>query len=354
MQAGYGPQAPGYLHIPAYYCYRCPFGLEYPSCDMRCARHLETVILSEGPENVAAFIAEPELGASGFLVPPDEYWPLIREICDKYDVLMIADEVMCGFCRTGHDVLHRALGRRCPTSWPCPRASRAGTCRSARSPSTIAIWEGLRGVELMHQYTFSGSPAGCAAAIAAIDVYVEENVAENATRVGAHIVDRIEKEFMPMPCVGTHSGLGLMLAMEIVADKETKAMFDPPPAPDHARAGRGPAPRPAPAPDGFEPHRHRAAVHDDDRGGGRDRRHPQAAGGRHRAAPVSGRVSKRRSGSRTARAVGCGMSREGIMSRRKTVWIVLAVALAALTAAVVLTACAERVVVRPVGKRGSG
>jgi adenosylmethionine-8-amino-7-oxononanoate aminotransferase len=72
MRAGYGPESPGYLHIPAYYCYRCPFGLEYPSCDMRCARHLETVILAEGPENVAAFIAEPELGASCFLVPPDE------------------------------------------------------------------------------------------------------------------------------------------------------------------------------------------------------------------------------------------------------------------------------------------
>ena len=111
MRAGYGPEAPGYLHIPAYYCYRCPFGLEYPSCDLRCARFLETVILSEGPENVAAFIAEPELGASGFLVPPDEYWPLIREICSKYDVF---DGRRRGDVRVlphGHDVLHRPLGR---------------------------------------------------------------------------------------------------------------------------------------------------------------------------------------------------------------------------------------------------
>ena len=99
-----------------------------------------------------------------------------------------------------------------------------------------------------------------------------------------------------MPCVGTHSGLGLMLAMEIVADKETKAMFDPPLAPIMPAAGRGPAPRTAPAADGVEPHRHRAAVHDDDRRGGRDRRHPQAAGGRHRAAPVSvpGEQAKKR------------------------------------------------------------
>src|SRR5450756_2676916 len=68
MRAGYGPESAGYLHIPAYYCYRCPFGLGYPSCDLRCARFLETVILSEGPDNVAAFIAEPELGSSGFPV----------------------------------------------------------------------------------------------------------------------------------------------------------------------------------------------------------------------------------------------------------------------------------------------
>ena len=230
MQAGYGPLSPGYVHIPAYYCYRCPFGLEYPSCDMRCARHLATVIEAEGPENVAAFIAEPELGASGFLVPPDEYWPLIREICDEYDVTMIADEVMCGFCRTGTMF--------CIDHWdvvPDMIAMSKGITSGYLPFGAVAfndkIWGGLKGTPLMHQYTFSGAPAPCAAAIAAIDVYVGEDVAGNATRVGRHIVDRIESEFMPMPCVGTHSGLGLMLAMEIVADKETKAMFDPPLAP---------------------------------------------------------------------------------------------------------------------------
>jgi len=230
MQAGYGPEAPGYLKIPAYYCYRCPFGLEYPSCDTRCARFLETVIQDEGPENIAAFIAEPELGASGFLVPPDTYWPLIREICTKYDVAMIADEVMCGFCRTGTMF--------CIDHWnvvPDVMCVSKGITGGYIPMGAVAfndrIWHGLEGVPLMHQYTFSGSPAGCAAAIAAIDVYVNDHIAENATRVGAHIVERIEREFMPMPCVGTHSGLGLMLAMEIVADKRTKAMFDPPVGP---------------------------------------------------------------------------------------------------------------------------
>lgn len=230
MRAGYGPEAPGYLHIPAYYCYRCPFRLEYPSCDIRCARFLETVIESEGPQNVAAFIAEPELGASGFLVPPDEYWPIIRDICDRHSVLMIADEVMSGFCRTGtmFCIEHWNV---VPDLMTMSKGITSGYLPFGALAINDRVWDGLRGVEMMHQYTFSGAPACCAAAMAAIDVYVKENVAENAARVGGHIVDRIENEFMPMPCVGTHSGLGLMLAMEIVADKETKAMFDPPVGP---------------------------------------------------------------------------------------------------------------------------
>ena len=168
---------------------------------------------------------------------------MIREICDKYDVTMIADEVMCGFCRTGTMF--------CIDHWddvPDLMAMSKGITGGYLPFGALAFNDtsgtGCSGIELMHQYTFSGSPAACAAAMAAIDVYVEEDVAEQRDEGRRrHIVDRIENEFMPMPCVGTHSGLGLMLAMEIVADKETKAMFDPPLAPDHAGAGRGPAPR---------------------------------------------------------------------------------------------------------------
>jgi putrescine aminotransferase len=143
---------------------------------------------------------------------------------------MIADEVMCGFCRTGTMF--------CIDHWnvvPDVLCMSKGITGGYVPFGAVAfndkIWDGLAGVPLMHQYTFSGSPAGCAAAIAAIDVYVNDKIAENATRVGRHIVDRIAAEFMPMPCVGTYSGLGLMLAIEIVADKQTKAMFDPPVGP---------------------------------------------------------------------------------------------------------------------------
>ena len=198
---------------------------------MRCARFLETVIEAEGPENIAAFIAEPELGASGFLVPPDEYWPLIREICTRYDVAMIADEVMCGFCRTGTMF--------CIDHWnvvPDVIAMSKGITSGYLPFGAVAfndkIWNGLQGVRRSCTSTPSAARrCRCAAAIAAIDVYVKEHVAENATKVGQHILDRFRDEFMPMPCVGTYSGLGLMLAIEIVKDKDTKEMFDPPVGP---------------------------------------------------------------------------------------------------------------------------
>jgi len=94
-----GPIAGGYIHIPSYYCYRCMFGLKYGNCNLQCARFLEEAIEKEGAESVAAFIAEPELGVGGMIAPPPEYWPLIRSICNKYDILLITDET--GFGRTG-------------------------------------------------------------------------------------------------------------------------------------------------------------------------------------------------------------------------------------------------------------
>jgi adenosylmethionine-8-amino-7-oxononanoate aminotransferase len=95
------PPPAGFLHIPAPYCYRCPFGKEYPECGIQCAQYLAYVIESEDPETVAAFIAEPVLGVAGMVVPPPEYWPMVRKICNEHDVLLIADEIITGFCRTG-------------------------------------------------------------------------------------------------------------------------------------------------------------------------------------------------------------------------------------------------------------
>jgi 4-aminobutyrate aminotransferase-like enzyme len=95
------PLPPGFIHLPPYYCYRCPFDNDYPNCDIECAHFLAQTIESEGPESVAAFIAEPLQGTGGMIVPPPEYWPIVRKICSDYNVLLIADEIITGFGRTG-------------------------------------------------------------------------------------------------------------------------------------------------------------------------------------------------------------------------------------------------------------
>ena len=218
------PLMPGFIHIPSYYCYRCMFGREYPSCNIQCARFLAEVIEKEGPDNIAAFIAEPEMGVAGMIAPPPEYWPMIREICTKYDVLLIADEVMTGFGRTGKmfamenwavkpDIIAMAKGI---TSAYIPFGAVA---------FNDEIWETLKGRNLT-TYTYSGHPVCAAAAIKTMEIYTRDKVIENAALVGKHALERLKRDFEPLPCVGEVGGLGLMLGIEIVADKATKRPFD--------------------------------------------------------------------------------------------------------------------------------
>lgn len=222
---GVGPTCAGFLHIPSYHCYRCMFGLEYPECNIRCARFLEETIVQEGADTVAAFIAEPEHGTAGMIGPPPEYWPIVREICTKYDVLLVADEVMTGFGRTGKmfavqnwdvkpDIMCMAKGI---TSAYLPFGAVA---------MNEKVHEGLRG-SMFASYTYSGHPVCAAAAVKTLEIYVRDKVVENAARVGKYARDRLDAEFKSLPCVGDVGGLGLMLGIEIVADKATKKPFDP-------------------------------------------------------------------------------------------------------------------------------
>jgi putrescine aminotransferase len=222
---GITPTVPGFIHIPPYYCYRCIWGEEYPRCGIRCAKHLAEVIENEGPETVAAFIAEPVIGAGGMVPPPKEYWPIVREICSKYGVLLIADEVMTGFCRTGKtftvehwkvkpDMMTMAKGI---TSTYLPLGVLAINER---------IYEGIKGI-VPSGFTNDGHPVCCALAITAMNIYIRDKLADNAAKVGQHILDRLNAEFKPLPCVGEITGLGLMGGIEIVADKATKRVFAP-------------------------------------------------------------------------------------------------------------------------------
>jgi putrescine aminotransferase len=221
---GVSPLMPGFIHIPSFYCYRCMFAKEYPSCDIACARYLGEVIEKEGADNIAAFIAEPEIGASGMIAPPPEYWPIVRDICDKHNVLLIADEVMCGFCRTGKmfavehwnikpDILIMSKGI---TSAYLPFGAVA---------FSDEIWATMSGRSLV-SYTFAGHPVCSAASAKTIEIYLRDKIAEKAARVGDYALERLKRDFLPLPCVGEVGGLGLMLGIEIVADKASKRPFD--------------------------------------------------------------------------------------------------------------------------------
>ncbi len=220
------PPAPGHIHIPNYYCYRCPFNKEYPSCGIQCAKFLEYTIENEGKDSVAAFIAEPEQGSTGFIAPPPEYWPMVREICRKYDVLLIADEVMTGFARTGKmfAVEHWNV---VPDMMCLSKGIVAGYLPFGALAMSGEIFNTFSGQFLPLGSTESGNPVCCAVAIKCLDIYVKERISEHVAQVGQRARSRMEKEFLSLPHVGVVDGLGLMLAVEIVTDKETKGMPNP-------------------------------------------------------------------------------------------------------------------------------
>ncbi len=220
------PPVPGHIHIPNYYCYRCPFGKEYPSCGIQCAKFLEYTIENEGKDSVAAFIAEPEQGATGFIAPPPEYWPMVREICSKYDVLLIADEVMTGFARTGKmfAIEHWNV---VPDMMCMSKGIVAGYLPFGALAMSGEIFNALSGQFFPPGSTESGNPICCAVGNKCVDIYVKERIPEHVAHVGKLARERMEKEFLSLPYVGAVDGLGLMLAMEIVTDKETKGMPNP-------------------------------------------------------------------------------------------------------------------------------
>ena len=221
----YGPLVPGFLHIPSYYCYRCAFGLEYPGCQIKCAAFLAETIEHAGKDSVAAFIAEPVQGSVGMISPPPEYWPMVRKICSEMEVLLIADEVMSGFGRTGKLF---AVGH-----WdvvPDIMAMAKGITSGYIPFGAVALRDGVydelqsRGTPFLHGFTYSGHPVASAAAVKDMEIIVEEKLPENAARMGRYILNRLKAEFLPLPSVGDVNGLGLMIGIEYVEDKKTRAI----------------------------------------------------------------------------------------------------------------------------------
>ncbi len=213
--------------IAASYCYRCPFGLDYPSCGIRCAHQLESEIRRIGPQYVTSFIAEPLVGSTvGALVPPDEYWPIIREICDKYDILLIADEVMTGCGRTGKNF---ALDHWnvVPDIIATAKGLAAGFIPTGGIIAADAIVEQIKkgSGAFMHGHTYNGNPVSAAAVVAVMKYMREHSVIENTRKVGEFLGKGLKKIEQECPIVGQARGKGLMWGIEIVKDKKTKEPF---------------------------------------------------------------------------------------------------------------------------------
>jgi adenosylmethionine-8-amino-7-oxononanoate aminotransferase len=216
-------------HIPAAFCYRCYFEQTYPACELLCARALEREICCQGPENVAAFIAEPIVGAALGAVPaPDGYFQLIREICDRYGVLFIADEVMTGWGRSG-----RMWGIEHWEVTPDIVATAKGLTGGYTPLSAViardGIWETLRRNHSPFKagHTFNANPVSCAGAIAAINYLLAHDLAENARLQGDYFLAGLQTLMDKHPIVGDVRGRGLMLGIELVKDRATREPFPP-------------------------------------------------------------------------------------------------------------------------------
>ncbi len=219
------PRVPGFLHIPSPYPYRycCPDGQD-PG--IAAADELERAILAEGPETVAMFLVEPVQGAGGVIVPPDTYFPRIREICDQHEVLLVADEIITGFGRTGRmfglehwgvepDIMQFA---KAITSGYFPLGGIGISGRIAR-----ALEES--GSPFMHAFTYNGHPVGCAVALRNLDIIEEEDFCGQAASKGAYLLESLVSALADHPHVGDIRGKGLMCGVEYVRDRESKEEF---------------------------------------------------------------------------------------------------------------------------------
>lgn len=215
------PLPPGYYFAPEQYCYRCPFGLEYPNCNLQCAEAIAQIIEFEHPDSVAAVIAEVVLGAGGCQVPPPEYWPKLREICSRYGVLLIDDEVVCGLGRTGKTFAVNHFGVE-PDILVLAKGITSGYMPLGATACKRFVVEDMP--VFMHVHTYNNHPVSTATGLKNVEIIERENLVQNSAEVGAYLLEGL-RSLAKLPSVGDVRGLGLMCAIEFVKDKKTKARF---------------------------------------------------------------------------------------------------------------------------------
>jgi adenosylmethionine-8-amino-7-oxononanoate aminotransferase len=226
---GFGPEPAEFIQVPTCYPYRCQWCSAKPSCTLECADNIAATIEREGADTVAAVIAEPVHGAGGVIPPDPGYWPRLRAICDRHDVLLIADEVITGFGRTGRwfalehwdvqpDIMTIA---KAVTSAYVPLSAFIASERVHR-----AILEGPADTKFMIGCTNFAHPTACAVALRNLQIFDEEQLVARAETMGKRLNEGLAR-LLEMPNVGNVRGLGLMAAVEVVADTAARRAFEP-------------------------------------------------------------------------------------------------------------------------------
>jgi len=214
----FAPFLPEVTHVPYAYCFRCPFHLAYPSCNLACVQYIDDVIFRKviPPEDVAALFIEPIQGEGGYIVPPDRFIPALRKLCDKYDILLVDDEVQSGMGRTGRMFCIEHFNTKADIY--CVAKGIASGLPLGACVARPGIMEWQPGA---HASTFGGNPVSCAAALKTIEL-LEHGLIENAARLGTIAMKRLQTLAEKYEFVGEVRGKGLMIGIELVADKTTK------------------------------------------------------------------------------------------------------------------------------------
>ncbi|MDE3164650.1 MAG: aspartate aminotransferase family protein [Acidobacteriota bacterium] len=213
-----GPPQPGIVHAHNAYCYRCPFGLAYPECDVRCARDVEELIRTTTSGRIAGFIAEPIQGVGGYITPPPEYFPIVEGIVRKYGGVFISDEVQTGWGRTGG----KWFGIEQWGVTPDILTAAKGLANGSPIGLTVATPEAAGALSGATLSTFGGNPVTATAAKAVIDFIEERRLLDNCATTGAYLRARLEELQARHPLIGDVRGMGLLQAIELVEDRVTK------------------------------------------------------------------------------------------------------------------------------------
>ena len=227
-KSDFGPAYPGMIHVPQPNPYHCELGgTDASECAILCAQAVEDAILYHGADTIAAFIGEPIAIPQGAPIPGPEYWPMVREICDRYGVVMIIDEVVCGFGRTGKMFGMEHFGVT-PDIMTVAKGVVSAYMPLAATIVSDGIADRFGGGDdvLTHTLTNSGHPVAAAAALKNIEIIESEGMVENAAQVGGYLKEQLTGLAVDHPLVGDVRGIGLFVAVELVSDRATRAGFD--------------------------------------------------------------------------------------------------------------------------------